>query len=172
MVSKLISLYKDCPEPDDFDFPMAICIWKHIEAIKSGRQVTMASPFRRFVYFPNPSSLPTPGKRTVNSFQTILVTRKERQTKKAKIREKISKNIEELDAPIEVVINALEEHEEDEEELDDLLVQLETFPCGQAALRLPRDDVFGAEAVSGGSLGVADNSGFGFDFEIDDEFSI
>ena len=68
-VAKMISIYKDCPDPDQFDFPLAILIWKHIEAVKSGRIVTVASPFRRFVHFPNPSPLPTPGYITVTSFQ-------------------------------------------------------------------------------------------------------
>lgn len=127
-------MYKDCPGPDNFDFPMAILIWKHLEAVKSGRKVTVANPFRKYVHLSNPSILPTPGLITVTSFRTILATRKERQIKKAKIREKVKKNIGKADAPIETVINSLEDDQElsDGADLDILLDQLEDFPLGQA----------------------------------------
>ena len=142
-VSKLISLYKDSPDPADFDFPLTICIWKHIEVLKSGRRVTDASPFRRYVHFPNPSRHPTPGKITVTSFESVLVARKGRQAKKAKIREKVKKNIDKLDAPIENVINILEDDQEmdaDTTELDDLLVQLDAYHIGHGPL-LVEDEV-------------------------------
>ena len=135
-VSKLISLYKDCPDPVDFDFALAICIWKHIEVLKSGRKVTEASPFRKYVHFPNPSHLPTPGKVTVTSFQTVLDGRKQRQAKKAKIREKMKKNLDRVEAPIESIINIMEDDQEmdDTSELDDLLVQLDAYPIGHGPI--------------------------------------
>ena len=177
-MSKLISLYKDCPDPADFDFAMAICIWKHIEAFKSGRKVTVASPFRRFVHFPNPSILPTPGKRTVNSFQKVLIARKERQTKKAKIREKINKNIGNLDAPVESIINVLEDDQEiipDRYEIDDLIEQLDSVPGGYLSL-LPAGDVLDAEAVAGGSVvparGSSDSDRDMLFFDFGDQFIV
>ena len=177
-MSKLISLYKDCPDPADFDFAMAICIWKHIEAFKSGRKVTIASPFRRFVHFPNPSILPTPGKRTVNSFQKVLIARKERQTKKAKIREKINKNIGNLDAPVESIINVLEDDQEivpDSYEIDDLIEQLDSFPGGHLSLlHQPGGDVLDAEAVACGSVvsarGSSDSDRDTLFFYFEDQF--
>ena len=130
----LIAVYKDCPGPDSFDFPMAILIWKHLEAVKSGRKVTVANPLRKYVHLSNPNTLPTPGLMTVTSFRKILATRKERQIKKAKIREKVKKNMEKADAPIETVINSLEDDQELSEgaDLDDLFDQLQEFPVGPA----------------------------------------
>lgn len=179
-MSKLISLYKDCPDPADFDFAMAICIWKHIEAFKSGRKVTVASPFRRFVHFPNPSILPTPGKRTVNSFQKVLIARKERQTKKAKIREKINKNIGNLDTPVESIINVLEDDEEidqDNYEIDDLIEHLDNFPGGHLSLlQQPGGDVLDAEAVACGSVvsarGRSDSDRETLFFDFGDQFIV
>ena len=63
--------------------------------------------------------LPTPGKKCVNSFEEILPARKLRQARKAKIREKISKNLDRLDVPIDDLIEALDDEEEiDQEEID------------------------------------------------------
>jgi hypothetical protein len=79
----------------------------------------------------------------VTSFESFLVARKDRQAKKAKIREKVKKNIDKLDAPIENVINILEDDQEmdaDTTELDDLLVQLDAYPIGHGPL-LVEDEV-------------------------------
>ena len=115
-VSKLISIYKDAADVDSFDFPMATLIWKHLEAMWSGRQVTQANPLRKYVYFANPPMLTTPGKKCVNSFEEILPARKLRQARKAKIRDKIAKNIDRLDVPVDELIEALEDEEEIEED--------------------------------------------------------
>ena len=98
--------------------------------------MTEASPFRKYVHFPNPSHLPTPGKVTVTSFQTVLDGRKQRQAKKAKIREKMKKNLDRVEAPIESIINIMEDDQEmdDTSELDDLLVQLDAYPIGHGPI--------------------------------------
>ena len=58
--------------------------------------------------------LPTPGKRSVNSFKDILVSRKLRQTRRAKIREKITKNLDRPDGLVEGLILTLEDEEDAE----------------------------------------------------------
>ena len=127
-VSKLISIYKDAADVDSFDFPMATLIWKHLEAMRSGRQVTQANPLSKYVYFANPPVLPTPGKKCVNSFEEILPARKLRQARKAKIRDKIAKNIDRLDVPVDDLIEALEDEEEIEEDEAEQGVQEQQVP--------------------------------------------
>ena len=111
-VSKLISIFKDTPSVDDFDFPLACLVWKYLEAVRSGRQVTAANPLRRFVYFANPAVLPTPGKKCVNAYQDILPARKLRQTRKANIKKKIAKHLDNPEVPVEHLIDALEDEVE------------------------------------------------------------
>ena len=52
------------------------------------------------------------------------------------ISEKIKKNLDRVEAPIESIINIMEDDQEmdDTSELDDLLVQLDTYPIGHGPI--------------------------------------
>ena len=102
-VSKLISIFKDTPSVDDFDFPLACFVWKCLEAVKCG--------LRKYVHFANPAVLPTPDKKCVNAYQDLLPARKLRQTRKANIRKKIAASLENPEAPVEHLIDALNNDE-------------------------------------------------------------
>ena len=84
-VSKMLMLLKDSPNPDQVDFNLAIIIWKHLKLARKMAekdQELEAPSGRRFIYFPDPGTLPTPGKWTVKTFKDLLVERTKKREKK------------------------------------------------------------------------------------------
>ena len=77
-VSKMLMLLKDSPGPEAFDFELAITIWKYLVAASSENTENVKN-HGRFVCFPNPAILPTPGKFTVRPFSDLLETRKKHE---------------------------------------------------------------------------------------------
>jgi hypothetical protein len=122
-VSKMLMLLKDSPNPDQFDFDLAITIWKHLKLARKMAeqdQVLEAPTGRRFIYFPDPGTLPTPGRTTVKPFKDLLVERAKKREKKEALRKKLNSagNEEFLTAVFEI---------EDLDDLDDLEEPLDTI---------------------------------------------
>ena len=132
-VSKMLMLLKDAPSPNIFYFDLATTIWKYLTAAShTGDPERQGVPGRRFIYFPDPSILPTPGKLTVKPFKDILELRVERKKKKAELRKKLSQqgSGDEQGLVTQDATTALAAVMRDIESLDDIEEDLVQFDFG------------------------------------------
>ena len=114
-------ILKDVPGPDIFDFDLAITIWKHLTAARKTGSLEPGALGRRFIYFPDPTVLPTPGKCTVKPFKEVLESRTQRQLKKAALRKKLNQTSPDSsveDSTLAVAVFELEELDNIEEALE------------------------------------------------------
>ena len=118
-VSKMLMLLKDSPNPDRFDLDLAITIWKHLKVASSVEDEGPESIGRRFVYFPDPPVLPTPGKFTVKPFQDLLEERIISKARKEALRKKLAQvNTDDQDQELVSSLVLIEQLEDVLEDVD------------------------------------------------------